>query len=229
MNFEFLGEYWHYFVDGTKVTLLLSIFTVVLGAIFGTLLSLMRLSGLTPVRLLATAYIEFFRGTPIIIQVFLVYYSLPQLIEGFRFPPFPFLEQYGGEFTAAVITLALNSTAYVAEIMRAGIQSVDKGQMEAARSLGMKPWMSLRLIIIPQAFRTVLPALGNELIVIIKETSIVSVIGLGELMFNADTVKGSLSKPFEPLIIAALIYLVITFTLSKLVGRLERRLKRSHA
>ncbi|EGL18913.1 MULTISPECIES: amino acid ABC transporter permease [Paenibacillus] len=229
MNFSFLNEYGHYFVDGTKVTLLLSVITVILGAIFGTGMSLLRLSGIWPLRWLATAYIEFFRGTPIIIQIFLVYYALPQFIPDFHFPPFPFLEEYGGEFTAAVITLGLNSTAYVAEIMRAGIQSVDKGQMEAARSLGMKPWMAMRLVVIPQAFRTVLPALGNELVVVIKETSIVSVIGLNELMFNADTVKGSLSLPFEPLIIAAFIYLVITLTLSKLVGMLERRLTKSNA
>jgi polar amino acid transport system permease protein len=113
----------------------------------------------------------------------------------------------------------------VAEIIRAGIQAVDKGQMEASRSLGMNYGMSMRYVIIPQAIKNILPALGNEFIVIIKESSVVSVIGIKELMYNADIVRGNTFRAFEPLLIAALIYFVMTFSLSKLMGRLERRLK----
>ncbi|MDF2524830.1 MAG: amino acid transporter permease, partial [Clostridiales bacterium] len=121
--------------------------------------------------------------------------------------------------------ISLNSAAYVAEIIRAGILSIDKGQMEAARSLGMPHNMAMTNIIIPQAFKNILPALGNEFIVLIKESSIVSVVGIHDLMYNADTVRGNTYLPFEPLIIAALIYFVITFILSKLLNLLERRMR----
>ncbi|NLM04997.1 MAG: amino acid ABC transporter permease, partial [Clostridiales bacterium] len=130
----------------------------------------------------------------------------------------------GEEFVAGIIALSINSGAYVAEIIRAGIQAVDKGQMEAARSLGMPYSLSMKHIIIPQAFKNILPALGNEFIVIIKESSIVSVIGIHELMYNANTVRGNTFIPLEPLIVAAAIYFALTFSLSKLLGIVEGRM-----
>ncbi|GAA4878147.1 amino acid ABC transporter permease [Paenibacillus vulneris] len=225
MDFSFLPKYYMFFLNGAKVTLLLSLFTVIIGVILGVILALMRLSRIAPLKMIATAYIEFIRGTPLLVQLFLFYYGLPKL--GIQFPEVPALGTAFPEFMAGVVALSVNSAAYVAETFRAGIQAIDKGQMEAARSLGMPHSMAMRFIILPQAIRNVLPALGNEFIVIIKESSIVSVIGISELMYNADTVRGNSFRPFEPLIIAALIYFVITFTLSKILGIAERRMRTS--
>lgn len=225
MDFSFLPKYYMFFLNGAKITILLSIFTVVLGVILGILLALMRLSGIKVLRMISTAYIEFIRGTPLLVQLYLFYYGLPKL--GIEFPDVPALGTAFPEFMAGVIALSVNSAAYVAEIFRAGIQGIDKGQMEAARSLGMPHAMAMRHIILPQAIRNVLPALGNEFIVIIKESSIVSVIGISELMYNADTVRGNSFRPFEPLIVAAIIYFAMTFTLSKVLGVAERRMRNS--
>jgi arginine/lysine/histidine transport system permease protein len=215
VDFSFLAKYQGFFIQGAVVTLQLSFFTVIFGFILGIVLSLMRMSKIWPLKAAATAYVEFIRGTPLLVQVYLIFYGLPQL--GLNLP----------ELTAGILTLSLNSAAYLAEIFRAGIQAVDKGQAEAARSLGMPQSMAMRFIILPQAFKNILPAIGNEFIVIIKESSIVSVIGISELMYNAETVRGNTYRAFEPLIIAAVIYFVMTFTLSKLLGIAERRMKTS--
>lgn len=213
MDFTFLGKYYTFFIQGTKSTILISLFTVLLGVVFGTFLSLMKISNNKFLKAISTAYIELIRGTPILVQLYIIYYGLPKL--GIELP----------DFIAGVVTLSINSSAYVAEIIRAGIQSIDKGQMEAARCIGMSKKMAMRYIIIPQAFKNILPALGNEFIVLIKESSIVSIIGIHELMYNADTVRGNTFQPFEPLITAAIIYFILTFTLSKFVGIFERRMK----
>jgi His/Glu/Gln/Arg/opine family amino acid ABC transporter permease subunit len=215
MDFSFLGKYWIFFVDGMKWTIFLSVFTVFFGVILGVALALMRLSSFRPLSWLAVSYIEFIRGTPLLVQIYLIYYGLP--FAGVTLP----------DYVAGILTLSLNSGAYIAEIFRAGIQNLDKGQMEAARSLGMPHKMAMRYVVLPQAFRNILPALGNELVVVIKESSIVSIIGITELMYEADTVRGNIYRPFEPLIIAAVIYFAMTFTLSKLLGRWESRLKRA--
>ncbi|GIM28770.1 amino acid ABC transporter permease [Clostridium polyendosporum] len=213
MDFSFLSKYYLFFLNGAKYTILLAFFTVIFGSIIGLFLSLMKLSKYKPLKFLASVYIEFVRGTPILVQLYIIYYGLPAL--GIRLP----------DMLAGIITLSINSGSYVAEIIRAGITAVDKGQTEAARSLGMNPIMTMRYIIIPQAFKNILPALGNEFITIIKESSIVSIIGISELMYNADTVRGNTALPFEPLIIAAVMYFVLTFSLSKVLGTFERRLK----
>jgi polar amino acid transport system permease protein len=190
------------------------------------LIALMRLSKHRVPRYVSTAYIEFIRGTPLLVQLFLVYYGLQSV--GLRFPDIRWLSALLGistsDFMAGIITLGINSGAYVGEIFRAGIQAVDKGQTEAARSLGMGHFMTLRHIIIPQAIRNILPALGNEFVVVIKESSIVSIIGIADLMYRADTVRGNTFQPFEPLIVAALIYFLMTFPLSKLLAHIERRM-----
>ena len=131
------------------------------------------------------------------------------------------------DLIVGVIALSLNSAAYVSEIIRAGIDAVDKGQMEAARSLGMNQRLAMFEIIIPQAFKNILPALGNEFISVIKESSMVSVIGVAELMYNASTVRGNTALGLEPIVIAAVIYFIITFTLTRGLGYVERRMKAS--
>jgi len=214
-----------FFINGAKNTILLAAFTVFFGVMLGTFLALMRLSKNWPLKFISASYIEFIRGTPLLVQIFIVFYGLPQI--GIEFPDVPALGEDFPRFMAGVIAMSLNSAAYVAEIIRAGIQAVDKGQMEAARSLGMPHGMAMRYVILPQAVRNILPALGNEFVVDIKESSMVSVIGIAELMYNADTVRGNTFRPFEPLIIAALIYFAMTFTLSKLVGKAERRMRTS--
>ncbi len=213
MDFSFLPEYYNFFIEGAKLTLYLAFFTVLLGTLLGLLLSLMRLSNNKFLKLLSSMYVEFLRGTPLLVQIYIIYYGLPSL--GIEF----------SDIVAGVIALSINSSAYVSEIIRAGLEAVDNGQMEAARSLGMSYGQAMKHIIIPQGFKNILPALGNEFIVVVKESSIVSVIGLHDLMYNANIIRGNTFRPFEPLIIAALIYFIMTFTLSKVLGILERKMK----
>lgn len=215
MDFSFLPKYYLFFIDGVKFTIFLAFFTVLIGFMLGVLLALMRLSNKKILNIIAATYIEFIRGTPILVQLYIVFYGLPHI--GITLP----------DSIAGIIALSVNSAAYIAEIVRAGIQAVDKGQMEAARSLGMPHNMGMRFIIIPQAVKNILPALGNEFITVIKESSIASIIGIHELMYNADTVRGNIFRPFEPLIVAAFMYFILTFSLSKLVGAFERRMKTS--
>lgn len=212
LDFSFLGKYYMFFLIGAKNTIIIAAFSVLFGVVLGTLLALMKQSKIWVLRTISSAYIEFVRGTPLLVQLFIVYYGLPMNLSA---------------IPAGIVALSFNSGAYVAEIIRAGIGAVDKGQMEAARSLGMTHIESMRYIILPQALRNILPVLGNEFITVIKESSIVSVIGIPEIMYNAETVRGNTFKPFEPLLAAAIIYFILTYSLSKLVGRTERRLKTS--
>lgn len=213
MYIDFFIDNYSYFLKGTSVTLLISLFGVLFGTIVGVILALMKLSSKKILNLISSSYIEIVRGTPLILQIFLVYHGLPKLI------PIP-----SSRIVLGTVAVFLNSAAYVAEIIRAGIQSIDKGQTEAARSLGMSAGMTMKTIIIPQAFKNILPALGNEFIVLIKESAIISVIGVQDLMYNADTLRGTTFRPFAPLIFAGIIYFIITFSISKVLGNLERRL-----
>lgn len=213
MGIDFFIENYSYFLKGTSVTLLISLFGVLFGTAVGVILALMKLSNKKILNLISSSYIEIVRGTPLILQIFLVYHGLPKLI------PMP-----SSRIVLGTVAVFLNSAAYVAEIIRAGIQSIDKGQTEAARSLGMPETMTMKTIIIPQAFKNILPALGNEFIVLIKESAIISVIGVQDLMYNADTLRGTTFRPFAPLIFAGIIYFIITFSISKVLGNLERRL-----
>ena len=208
MNFSFLPKYLGFFISGTGYTLLLSALTVIFGLIGGLALSLMKTSNNKILKAFAVSYIEFVRGTPLLIQLYIVYYGIQDI---------PML-------AAGVVAMSLNSAAYIAEIIRAGIGAVDKGQKEAARSLGMPVYLTYKEIIIPQAMKNILPALGNEFIVLIKESAIVSVIGIHDLMYNTDVVRGNTFIAFEPLVVAAFIYFVLTFTLSKVLGKIERRM-----
>jgi polar amino acid transport system permease protein len=225
LSFNFLNKYWFLFVDGALTTLMLALFTIIFGTILGVLIALLRLSKRWFLRFPAQAYIEFIRGTPMLVQIFFIFYALPQL--GLKIPEAPMFGPDFPRYVSGIIALSLNSGAYVAETIRAGIQAVDKGQAEAARSLGMSHGLAMRKIVLPQAFKNILPALGNEFVTIIKESSIVSVIGIGELMFRTSTVYGNSFRYFESLIICALIYFVLTFTTSRLIGLMERRLRAS--
>lgn len=226
MNFSFLAKYWLYYLEGMKNTVLLALVTVLLGGLVGLLLVLGRISGRRSLRFLAGAYVEFIRGTPLLVQLFIIYYGLPAL--GIKFYDNAAASAALGiglsEFIPGVIALGLNSGAYVCEIFRSGIQSINGGQTEAARSLGLSHWQTLRYIIFPQAFKAVLPTLGNEFVAIIKESSIVSVIGIADLMYKANVVRGNTFLPFEPLLIAALCYFLLTYPLSRLLAHIEKGL-----
>lgn len=224
MSFAFLGKYWLYYLEGMKNTVLLALITVLLGGLIGLLLVLGRISSRKPLRFLAGAYVEFIRGTPLLVQLFIIYYGLPAL--GIKFYDNMILSAALGiglsEFIPGVIALGLNSGAYVCEIFRSGIQSIDGGQTEAARSLGLSHRQTLQYIIFPQAFKAALPTLGNEFVAIIKESSIVSVIGIADLMYKANVVRGNTFLPFEPLLIAALCYFLLTYPLSRLLAHIEK-------
>lgn len=219
LDFSFIAEYMPYYFKGIKYTLLISFVAVLFGAIFGSILFYMKSSNfhiwkIKPLKILAVAYIEIIRGTPMILQIFIVYAGAE-----------PFL---GIDLTAlqsAFIAIALNSAAYVSEIVRAGIDAVDKGQMEAARSLGMKKSTAMILIVVPQAIRNILPAIGNEFVTVIKESSMASVVGVGELMYAAKIVQGSTYRSLEPLIVTAGFYFILTFTLGRVISLIERRMK----
>ncbi|MCI7589699.1 MAG: amino acid ABC transporter permease [Candidatus Treponema excrementipullorum] len=227
MNFSFLNRYWSFYLIGAKNTVLLALIAVVIGAALGLLLAICRISKSRILRFVSTAYVEFVRGTPLLVQLFIIYYGLQAV--GIRFPDIPvmtaILDINFSDFMSGVITMGLNSAAYVCEIFRSGIQSVDKGQMEAGRSLGLSYGQTLQKIIVPQAIRNVLPALGNEFVVVIKESSIVSIIGIADLMYKANTVRGNTFQPFEPLLVSALVYFLLTFTLSKLLAYIEKRMR----
>ncbi len=212
-----LSRYSGLFLQGLFFTLLLSLLTVLGGAVIGSFLALLRRSRFKLVRFAATAYIEVVRGTPLLLQLYFFYFLLPGML--------PMLEL--SKFASITVALIFNSAAYVAEIVRAGIEAVDKGQTEAARSLGMSAAQSMRRIVLPQAVRNILPALCNEFVAVIKETSLASTFFVGDLMTQYNVVRGNLFLVFEPLIIVAVIYFMLTFSLSKAVAGLERRLKTS--
>lgn len=212
---ELWRDYWQLFLfEGVKNTLILTLIAVSLGVALGTLVAMAKMSRLGIVRLLISIYIEVIRGTPILLQLYIFYFVLPELL--------PFLNLSG--FLWVAIALCINSSAYVSEVIRSGIQAVDKGQTEAARCLGLSERQTMRRIILPQAIRNILPALGNEFIMILKETSLASTFFLGDLMTSYLKVKGATYLGFETLIIVGILYFLLTFPLSKLVARFERKL-----
>lgn len=219
---EIVQAYAPYYLQGILYTLLLSLTAIAVGFVFALLLTLMRRSRIAPLRFLSVTYVELIRGTPILVQLMLIYYGLCTLF------PVPSVTLFGfidtSMFVPGAISVACNSAAYVSEIIRAGIQAVDRGQTEAARSLGMTAAQNMRFIVLPQAVRNILPALGNELVTIIKESSVCMVIGIPELMYNANLAKGATFKVMESIMPAAVIYFLITFTLSKALALLERRM-----
>ncbi|RIL70472.1 ABC transporter permease subunit [Staphylococcus devriesei] len=213
---NFYQKYGTFFIKGLKNTILISFIGVICGAIIGALIALAKLSKFKVLSWLASIYIEFLRGTPMLVQVFLVFFGTTALL--------------GLDVSALVcgtIALVINSSAYIAEIIRAGINAVDRGQTEAAQCLGLNYSKTMIHIILPQAIKNILPALGNEFVTLIKESSIVSTIGVSEIMFNAQVVQGISFDPFKPLMIAAVMYFVLTFSLSRVMNLIEGRMKAS--
>lgn len=215
-------EYWRLFLTGLGMTVWMGFLTVMISTVLGSLMAMMRRSKwgigkFKPFSAIAAVYVEVIRGTPILLQLYFFYFMLPSWL--------PFLNL--SEFTCVMIACCVNSTAYVCEIVRAGIQAVDIGQTEAARSLGLNGSQTMIRIVLPQAVKNILPALCNEFIAVVKETSLASTFFIGELMTQFKTINGITFKVLEPLTIVGIIYFLLTFILSKLIAILERRLNAS--
>lgn len=213
LDFGPVFKYINTFLNGVLGTLGFSVATIVIGSILGFLLCLVRISKFKPISLLAQGYIGIIRGTPMLIQLFIFAYGIPMF--------------FGIDIDltiAGIIALGLNSTAYVAEIFRAGIQAVDPGQMEGCRAMGYSYNFAMWKIVFPQAVKNILPSLGNEFVTIVKESSIISVIGLTDITRASDLAKAGTARVLESLLFAAVLYLIITTVLSYLIKLLERKL-----
>ena len=211
-----VADRWKYLVNGLKTTLVITLFAVMIGMVLGFLVGIVRTTHdrtgkLKIGNLICKIYITVIRGTPVMVQLLIIYYVI-------------FASVRIDKVVVGVIAFGINSGAYVAEIVRSGIMSVDKGQYEAGVSLGLNYGLTMRHIIMPQAFKNVLPALANECIVLLKETSVAGYIALEDLTKGGDIIRSTTYEPFLPLFAVALIYLVIVVGLSALVGKLERRL-----
>ena len=244
-GFEMAFRYFQLFLEGLITTVSLSALTVLFGFMLALVLALMRMSNICPLRfldkpgcgkvakvlskfnpvsLVANVYVEVFRATPLLVQLFIVYYIL---LAGVSLPAFKLFGIIRFErMVPGVIALCLNSGAYLSEIIRSGIQAIDGGQTEAARSLGMTQAQNMRYIVLPQAIKNILPAIANEFVTIIKESSICWTIGVQEVMFAVNSVKSATYFIGEPLIIAACVYFCLTFPTSKIIAYFERRMSR---
>lgn len=220
MNLSFLLESYYVtlLLKGLGMTLLLSLLAVVSGSVLGFLLTLLRLSKIKIVSHIALLYVEIFRGTPLLVQVLLLYAFI-------NIPVTIFLSIDLSSFIPGMLALTLNSTAYVSELIRGGIHSIDKGQSEASLSLGLSEAQTMQHIIMPQAFKVIVPSLGNEFVTIIKETSIFMYLGITELMYSAMMIKVQTYRIKEVYLVVALLYFLLTYPTSKLMLYIEYRLK----
>lgn len=221
MDFSFIKDYSSNFYKGFFITLEISIIAVLGAVLLGTLIYFLKkvrfhIGRLYPIRLIINIFIEVMRGTPVLLQI-LVAYSGSKMLLSLSVSP----------FTAATFAIMLNSSVYVSEIIRGGIESVPAGQTEAARSLGMTSFQSMFKVVVPQAVKNILPPIGNEFVGIIKSSSMACVIGVAELTFSAKVVQGATYLSMEPLIIAGAYYLVLTFVLGRVMQYVERRMKAS--
>ena len=210
-----LLKYGMNFLNGLGTTLLLALISVAIGCVIGAFVAIMRLSRSTVLNGIATVYTEVIRDTPLLLQLYFFYFLLPDLLPAMRL----------SKFTCIAVALVINSGAYMSEVFRSGIQSIDRGQTEAARSLGLSASQTMTRIVLPQAFKNVLPAMCNEFVAVTKETSLASTFYVGDLMTQYQTISGKTYLVIEPLVIIGVIYFVVTFTMSKLIAVLERRLK----
>lgn len=223
--FSFLGHYWPMFLQGTLQTLLISVIGVLIGFLVGLLMTLMRMSNVKVISWIARIYVSIVRGTPSMIQVMLVYYFLSKAL------PLPEVQVLGSGLDRIIpgtLALGLNSGAYTSEIFRSGIISIPAGQTEAGLSLGMSQRQTMFSIILPQALRNTLPAMGNEFITLIKESSVLFYIGVQEVTAEALGVGGTLYNFIPPLLVAAAIYFVITQALSLLLNYLEAKMSKKY-
>lgn len=204
---------WLYLWHGLEVTLVLTVLSLLLGTIIGLVVALLRTSTIKPLNWIGKIYVDIIRGTPLLVQLLIMYYVV---FGSYQFMPKIFV---------AAIAFGINSGAYIGEIIRGGIESVDRGQMEAARSLGFSRWQSMRLVILPQALKNSLPALISEFIALLKETSVVGWIGLNDIMRGADNIRFQTATAFQSLFAAAVMYLALTAIFTRVMTRVERRLK----
>ncbi|ARU61107.1 amino acid ABC transporter permease [Tumebacillus avium] len=206
-----LMEYMPLFLEGIVVTIEITVISVLLGTLLGLFAGMGRLSDSRILRWITGIYVGLFRGTPLFVQILLIHFAvLPTFMKS-------------DAFVSGVVALSLNAGAYIAEIFRAGIQSIDKGQMEAARSLGMTKGQTMREIILPQAFRRMLPPLGNESIMLLKDSSLLAAISLPEVTYYANLMQGKTYLAWEPFLTLMVMYLVLTMVLARLVSFLERK------
>lgn len=219
---KIFAKNWDLFlIRGLTATILLSLMTVFFGTIFGAVLAFIKTSRIKPLKWLVNAVVEVIRGTPMLLQLYISTFLIPVIIPAMN-------ELENKKLLCISFTLILNSAAYVSEIIRSGIEAVDKGQTEAARSLGLNNATTMIQIVLPQAIKNILPALGNEFITIIKETSLASTFYVGELMTQYHIIVGKTHNSLPILMIIGVIYFVLNFVLSKLLGVFERRMK-AHA
>lgn len=224
-GFEKAIAYWKLFLQGVVCTISLSALTVIFGFVLALLIATCRMGRSRVLKAVSTAYVELFRATPMVVQVFIIYYVV---FDGVKVLPnfklFGFIRF--DRFFPAVVALALNSGAYLSEIIRSGIQSIDGGQTEAARSLGLSSWETMRFIVLPQAIKNILPAIANEFVTIIKESAICYTIGVQDIMSAVNAVKGATFKMGEALIIATVLYFCLTYPTSKVIAHFERKMSR---
>lgn len=212
MDFELIQRALPILLMGAGVTIEITAFSVAIGFFIGLFVGIARISQFKILQIMAAVYADCIRGTPLLVQIFLIYFALPMTI-GQRVEP----------FIAAVAACGINSGAYVSEIFRAGIQAIDVGQMEAGRSLGLTWWQTMRFIILPQAFKNILPPLGNEFIAMLKDSSLVSVIGFEELTRRGQLIIAQTYGSFEIWMTVAVLYLIMTMAISRIVAFLEKR------
>ena len=215
---EIIFEFPDLFLGGFWLTIQISVLGLIGALVVGTIVALMRVSPIAPLRWIGAWYVEFFRNTPLVVQLFFLFFGLPFL--GLRFST----DLFENIFRAAFVGMALYHGAYVAEVVRGGLLAVDRGQIEAARSLGLSYSQMLREVQLPQTFRAVIPPLGNVAIALVKNTSLASAIGVSELLGAAETVESRTFRTEEAFVAATLLYLVLTIPLGALVNVLERRL-----
>lgn len=226
MSFNFIDKFLPYFNDGLIVTLMISAFVVLIGTVLGTLIALAKLSKVRLISLLANIYIEVFRGTPMLVQIMIGF----QVLGKMPLPEFQLgiLTEDLSRLVPGIIVLSMNSGAYVAEIVRGGINAVPKGQVEAAYSLGIRPRQTMLKVILPQAIRNILPALGNEFVTIIKDSSLLATIGVMELYNGAQTTSSTTYQSLSPWLLVAVYYFVVTFITSRLINLLEKKLGKGY-
>ncbi len=222
MDFSFLAKYWSYFNYGAIVTVIISACVVFLGSIIGVLIALAKRSNIKILDWIVSFYVWIFRGTPMVVQISLAFAWMH--FGNMPIIPFGVLDMDLSRLVPGIIVISLNSGAYISESIRAGIESVSKGQLEAAYSLGIRPLNAYRYVIMPQALKNILPALGNEFITIIKDSSLLQTIGVMELWNGAQSVETATYLPLEPKLFAAFYYLILTTVLSAILKKYENRL-----
>lgn len=211
-RFDIIYDYAPLLLRGTLLTIGISLSSILIGSILGLGVGFGKMSKRWYLRWPMNGYINFFRGTPLLVQILIVHFGL--------IPAF-----YGktNAILAAITALSLNAAAYTAEIYRAGIQSIDKGQLEASYSLGLNHYQTMRFVILPQAVKRMIPAFGNEFIVLVKDSSLVALIAAPEVMYWSNVMKGQYIRVWEPYLTAAFIYFILTYALNKLLQALERK------